>query len=244
MLVGQPELADRLNDPSLRQLKQRIVLRCLLAPLDLVSTASYIAARLGVAGASPGDVFTKDAVLAIYEASRGIPRTIGVICENALLAGYAAQTKPIGSAVVTDVCRDLDLAITDWSPGEDAPQPEYGVAAHARPTPAAHPRPVRCRRAGTPGGRLSRTPRFRRAGAPGGASHARPASAAQAHRVFADADDQAAPEPDAPAPAESMLPRRRAARRFWLPARSHEPQPAADPETAAADDRPRMFRFF
>ena len=92
VLVGQPELAERLNDPSLRQLKQRIILRAALAPLDLKSTASYIAARLRVAGVVPTDVFTKDAVGAIFEASRGIPRIIGVVCENALLAGYAVQS--------------------------------------------------------------------------------------------------------------------------------------------------------
>ena len=71
------------------------MLRAELAPLGLKATASYIAARLRVAGGAPTEVFTKDAVGAIYEASRGIPRIIGVICENALLAGYAAQKKPV-----------------------------------------------------------------------------------------------------------------------------------------------------
>ena len=111
VLVGQQELADRLNDASLRQLKQRIVLRCSLAPLNLQWSASYIAARLRVAGAVPTEVFTKDAVIAIYEASRGIPRTIGVICENALLVGFAAQSKPVGRSIVAEVCRDLDLRV-------------------------------------------------------------------------------------------------------------------------------------
>jgi type II secretory pathway predicted ATPase ExeA len=111
VLVGQQELAERLNDPSLRQLKQRVVLRCSLAPLNLQWTASYIAARLRVAGAVPTEVFTKDAVIAVYEASRGIPRTIGVICENALLAGFAAQAKPVGRSLVAEVCRDLDLSL-------------------------------------------------------------------------------------------------------------------------------------
>jgi general secretion pathway protein A len=109
VLVGQPELAERLNDPALRQLKQRVVLRCSLEPLELRSAASYIAARLQVAGGSPREVFTKDAIVAIFEGSRGIPRTIGVICENALLAGFAAQKKPIDGALVAEVCKDLDL---------------------------------------------------------------------------------------------------------------------------------------
>jgi general secretion pathway protein A len=134
ILVGQPELADRLNDPSLRQLKQRVVLRCALEPLELRSTASYIAARLQVAGGAPRDIFTKDAIVAIYEASHGIPRTIGVVCENALLAGFAAQKKPIDAAVVHEVCKDLDLPSNGRPPrGSSAGRP-----ASASPTgPAA-----------------------------------------------------------------------------------------------------------
>lgn len=111
VLVGQRELADRLNDPSLRQLKQRICLRCTLQPLDLRETASYIALRVRVAGAIAGDIFTKDAVTTIYEASRGIPRTIGVVCENALLGGFAAERKPVDRSIIVDVCRDLDLRV-------------------------------------------------------------------------------------------------------------------------------------
>jgi type II secretory pathway predicted ATPase ExeA len=136
VLVGQPELADRLNDPSLRQLKQRIVLRCTMVPLDLESTASYIATRLQVAGASPSEVFTKDAVVSIHEASRGIPRIIGVICENALLAGYAAQRKPVDQSVVAEVCRDLDLPADGRPPREDEVLPEEDVDVAERTAPA------------------------------------------------------------------------------------------------------------
>jgi general secretion pathway protein A len=112
VLVGQPELADRLHDPALRPFRQRVILRCTLTPLDLESTASYIATRLQVAGAHAPDVFTKDAVSRIYEASHGFPRTIGVVCENALLAGYAAHRKPVDHGIVDDVCRDLDLLVS------------------------------------------------------------------------------------------------------------------------------------
>jgi general secretion pathway protein A len=142
VLVGQRELAARLNDPSLRQLKQRIILRCALPPLDLESTASYIAARLRVAGAIAADVFTTDAVGAIYEASHGIPRVIGVVCENALLAGYAAQRKPIDRAIITAVCRDFDLPLNGngQPPREERAAPAPGAAAPdaraSAPTPA------------------------------------------------------------------------------------------------------------
>ena len=146
VLVGQPELADRLNDPSLRQLKQRVVLRCSLSPLDLASTAAYIATRIEVAGAAAGELFTRDAVRTIYEASGGIPRTIGVVCENALLAGYAAQMKPVDRITVTEVCRDLDLPVD----GAHAPRPTLRetsatvatrtAEAEPDPQPAAAPR--------------------------------------------------------------------------------------------------------
>lgn len=115
------------------------MLRAELAPLGLKATASYIAARLRVAGGAPTEVFTKDAVGAIYEASRGIPRIIGVICENALLAGYAAQKKPVDRAAVVDVCRDLDLPVTGRPPHAEGPPPGQQHPAAVRHTAAAEP---------------------------------------------------------------------------------------------------------
>lgn len=109
VLCGQPELADRLNDTSLRQLKQRMALRCELRPLTLDETASYISGRLRIAGGSPSEIFTRETVMAIHEASGGIPRTINVLCDNTLLGGFAAQAKPIPLEVLEDVCRDFDL---------------------------------------------------------------------------------------------------------------------------------------
>jgi general secretion pathway protein A len=108
-LVGQPELADRLNDARLRQLKQRVALRCELAPLDLRETAAYIAARVRVAGGKAEQLFTREAVLTVHEFSHGIPRTISVICDNALVNGFAADRKPVGRDLVLDVCRDFHL---------------------------------------------------------------------------------------------------------------------------------------
>lgn len=109
VLCGQPELADRLNERSLRQLKQRVALRCELAPLSLGETASYISGRLRIAGGAPAEIFTRDAVLAVFQGSSGIPRTINVICDNALIGGFAAQLKPVPGNLVEDVCRDFDL---------------------------------------------------------------------------------------------------------------------------------------
>jgi type II secretory pathway predicted ATPase ExeA len=143
VLVGQRELADRLNEPSLRQLKQRVSLRCTLAPLDLSETASYIATRLRVAGGDATAVFTREAVQAIYEASGGIPRTIGVVCHNALLGGYAARTKPVDRAIVAAVCRDFDLPLGEPPAREPvAEPPSRAEAGAAAPGPAAEKKPT------------------------------------------------------------------------------------------------------
>jgi general secretion pathway protein A len=109
ILAGQPELSDRLNDTSLRQLKQRISLRCQLKPMELNETASYIAGRIRIAGGRPELVFTREAVGAVFQASGGLPRTVNVISDNALIGGFAAQVKPINAAFVEEVCRDFDI---------------------------------------------------------------------------------------------------------------------------------------
>jgi general secretion pathway protein A len=109
VLAGQPEFGDRLNEPGLRQLKQRIGLRCVLPPLGLRETSVYIAHRIALAGGNPARAFSRDAVMAIHERSRGIPRTINVICDNALLTGFARDELPVGPETVLEVCRDFDL---------------------------------------------------------------------------------------------------------------------------------------
>jgi general secretion pathway protein A len=110
VLVGQPELALRLNDLPLRQLKQRVSLRCRLDPLDLHQTAAYVAHRVTLAGGDPATIFSREAVIAIYERSRGIPRSINVICDNAMLGAFALDRKPIGSDIIAEVGDDFDLS--------------------------------------------------------------------------------------------------------------------------------------
>jgi general secretion pathway protein A len=109
VLAGQPELAARLNDPRLRQLKQRIALRCELKPLDLSDTAAYIASRIRTAGGDPANIFTREAVTLIHEFSHGLPRTISVMCDNALLSGFGLDRRPVDGDIVREVCRDFDL---------------------------------------------------------------------------------------------------------------------------------------
>ena len=116
VLVGQPELGRRLDEARLRQLKQRVVLRCELTPLSLKDTAAYISARVKTAGGEAVRLFSRDAVVAIHQHSNGIPRVISVICDNALVNGFAADQKPVGAAAVSDVCRSLSLPSHDSKP--------------------------------------------------------------------------------------------------------------------------------
>jgi type II secretory pathway predicted ATPase ExeA len=110
IIAGQPEVAKLFTEHTLRQLKQRIALRCELRPLNLRETAEYVAGRISVAGGAPVNTFTREAVQLIHERSRGIPRTINVIADNALINGFAAQQKPVNTELVREVCRDFDIA--------------------------------------------------------------------------------------------------------------------------------------
>ncbi len=127
-LVGQPELARRLEEARLRQLKQRVVLRCELTPLSLKDVAAYISGRVKTAGGEATRLFTRDAVVAIHQYSAGIPRVISVICDNALVNGFAADQKPVGAGMVNEVCRSLSL-------------PQHAQLTHAAPAPVPVPEP-------------------------------------------------------------------------------------------------------
>jgi general secretion pathway protein A len=130
IIAGQPEIAQRLNESSLRQLKQRIVLRCELKPLALRETAAYLTGRIRAAGGTGAEVFTREAVMMIHEQARGVPRTINVLADNALLAGFAMGERPVGTRIVNEVCRDFDFD------GSAAPRTDGTRATVALPGPA------------------------------------------------------------------------------------------------------------
>jgi general secretion pathway protein A len=110
VLTGQPELRDVLNDPALRQLKQRVALRCVIKPLPTVAeTDRYITSRLLVCGAERTDIFSADAMDYIYRCTEGIPRNINNLCDNALLAGFAAGEATIGRALIEEAAENLDM---------------------------------------------------------------------------------------------------------------------------------------
>ena len=112
VLSGQPELDQKLDSFDLRQLKQRVSLRCQLEPLTLEETSGYILRRLHIAGVSKdATLFSVAAVATVYKHSRGIPRLINTICENSLMAGYAKRSVIIGAEIVDEVANDLRLGV-------------------------------------------------------------------------------------------------------------------------------------
>ena len=133
LLVGQPELGQRLEDSRLRQLKQRVSLRCEITPFDLAETSLYIATRIRTAGGSAFRLFTREAVMLIHRYSRGIPRTINVMCDNALVHGLALGRQPVNQEIVTDVCADFKLGEHATGSGEvSQTDPEAGEALPVR----------------------------------------------------------------------------------------------------------------
>ncbi|MDQ1637770.1 MAG: ral secretion pathway protein [Pyrinomonadaceae bacterium] len=110
VLTGQPELRNVLNYPDLRQLKQRVALRCVIKALPSVEeTDRYITSRLLASGAERTELFSSEAVDYIYRCTEGIPRNINNLCDNALLAGYAAGELTVGRAIVEEVAETFDM---------------------------------------------------------------------------------------------------------------------------------------
>ena len=109
VLVGQPELAARLRQPALLPLRQRVALRFNLTPLSNSEVVGCISERIRIAGGDVWSVFSPEAIEAICQTCGGIPRNISVICDNALVNGFALDERPISAAVIAEVCRDFEL---------------------------------------------------------------------------------------------------------------------------------------
>jgi general secretion pathway protein A len=109
VLVGQPELEQKLKQPQLRQLRQRLTLRAKTHPLTLEETKAYVQQRLRIAGSNGQQIFEPEALTAIHRYASGIPRVINLLCEHCLVSSFVDQQKLIGSAVVDAVARDFDL---------------------------------------------------------------------------------------------------------------------------------------
>ena len=107
VLMGQPELEAKLDQPKLRQLKQRVALQCRLAPLKDEEVGPYIDFRLRTVGYEDKDLFHPDAIQQIAFYSKGIPRLINIICDNALLCAYGRSKKIVSADMIKEVARDL-----------------------------------------------------------------------------------------------------------------------------------------
>ena len=113
MLVGQPELKALVDQPELRQLRQRIALRHHLRPFDEDEVVEYVKERLAKAGYTGRGIFKKKALRELYRITGGTPRLINNICDGALLLGYARQESSLGPDAIQEVANDLGLLESD-----------------------------------------------------------------------------------------------------------------------------------
>jgi len=122
VLIGQPELDQKLESPDLRQLKQRIALRCRLGPLSLEETQKYISVRLFLAGAKERhqSIFPEQAVELVHRYSHGIPRLVNTLCEAGLVAGFAMKSSTVSPEFIEEAATDFRLTADGSESGVDA----------------------------------------------------------------------------------------------------------------------------
>jgi len=118
VLAGQPELEETINDPQLRQLRQRITLWAKTCPLTLMETHGYIRERLRIAGCTGAEIFGPEAVEAVHRHAGGIPRTTNLLCEHALITAFVGHCKTVSAKMVEEVARDFDLQDSHGGPSQ------------------------------------------------------------------------------------------------------------------------------
>ena len=128
VLVGQPELEQKIKLPQLRQLRQRLALRARTYPLSLEETKAYVGQRLRIAGSNGEQIFDPESLAAIHRYSNGIPRVVNLICEHCLVSAFVDQQKVVKVSIVDAVARDFD-----FSDGNSL----LGTAPLAPPAPAS-----------------------------------------------------------------------------------------------------------
>jgi general secretion pathway protein A len=112
ILAGQPELDRKLDAPNMRQLKQRVLLRCNLEPFSFRDAVSYMESRLERAGMPNQTVFSEELMAQIHARTQGIPRLMNGVCDNLLLTAFAMERKTCDLEMLDEVCRDLRL---EWA---------------------------------------------------------------------------------------------------------------------------------
>lgn len=109
VLAGQPELEEKLKQPNLRQLRQRVVLRATLRPLTLEETRGYLLQRIRIAGGSDTGIFTTEAIERLHFCTGGIPRLMNLVCEHAMITAFADQERFVSAGRIEQVACDLEL---------------------------------------------------------------------------------------------------------------------------------------
>ena len=133
VLAGQPELEQKLNQPQLRQLRQRITLRAKTRPLTVEETRGYIQERLRIAGGENTDIFSPEAVEAVHRFARGIPRITNLLCEHALVSSFVDHRNPVPAEIVEEVAKDFDLDVLD--PVAPTPVQPYNLGGNGDQPP-------------------------------------------------------------------------------------------------------------
>lgn len=129
VLSGQPELEYKLSQPKLRQLRQRITLRCKTCPLTPKQIGLYVDERLRIAGWKGGAIFSPTAVEAVHLYSRGIPRIINLLCDHALVTAYAEGRKCVPASIIEVIAKEFDL---DGRAASIVPTPANGKGTQAQ----------------------------------------------------------------------------------------------------------------
>jgi general secretion pathway protein A len=141
ILIGQPELAEVLRRPEMRQLKQRVSCLCRLEPLTLEELREYLHHRLTQAGLSQQTLFPEDTISVIFGFTRGIPRLVNSLCDSALQTGFGLRSRRITIAIIREAARDLDLQPdepeTGWPSNGNNPVVVSAHAGNGRPSPAS-----------------------------------------------------------------------------------------------------------
>jgi hypothetical protein len=139
VLVGQPELEQKLKQPNLRQLRQRLTLRAKTYPLTVEETKSYVAQRLRIAGWDGQTIFDSESLLAIHQYACGIPRVVNLVCEHCLVSAFVDQQRIVTANVVEVVARDFDLVENPFSGVPRSQfQPSSSGKTASNGTPPAH----------------------------------------------------------------------------------------------------------
>jgi len=138
LMVGQPELKEKLEQPELRQLRQRVELMHEITRLNAVETAEYIRERLALAGDRRGDIFDEACSRTVFAYAGGIPRIINVLCDNALLTAFSRMERHLRPETIKEAADALGLAVSERQPDSylSRPAPATGVPAQRRVGPA------------------------------------------------------------------------------------------------------------